>query len=132
MPGQLPFPSSQPAMGEAGDGCGRALGTMGGRGPPQTEAITFARHILHGIDLQAAVTAPRWLLGRTWGEVTTSLKIEDRLAPETIQKLQEAGHQVELVDSFSEMMGHAGAVVSHPNGLLEGASDPRSDGVAAS
>jgi gamma-glutamyltranspeptidase/glutathione hydrolase len=27
-------------------------------------------------------------------------------------------------------MGHAGAVVRHSNGLLEGANDPRSDGAA--
>ena len=28
-------------------------------------------------------------------------------------------------------MGHAGAIVWHPDGLLEGASDPRSDGTVA-
>jgi gamma-glutamyltranspeptidase/glutathione hydrolase len=28
-------------------------------------------------------------------------------------------------------MGHAGAIVWHPDGLLEGASDPRSDGAVA-
>lgn len=28
-------------------------------------------------------------------------------------------------------MGHAGAIVWHPDGLMEGASDPRSDGVVA-
>ena len=28
-------------------------------------------------------------------------------------------------------MGHAGAIVRHPNGLFEGASDPRSNGSAA-
>ena len=29
-------------------------------------------------------------------------------------------------------MGHAGAIVRHPNGLFEGAFDPRSNGAAAS
>jgi len=28
-------------------------------------------------------------------------------------------------------MGHAGALVRHPSGLIEGAADPRSDGIAA-
>jgi gamma-glutamyltranspeptidase/glutathione hydrolase len=28
-------------------------------------------------------------------------------------------------------MGHAGAIVRHPSGLLEGATDPRSDGMVA-
>lgn len=131
MPGRLPFHTIQPAMAETGDGCLMAYGTMGGEGQPQTQAIIFARHILHGIDLQAAVTAPRWLLGRTWGEATTNLKIEDRLTPDVVDRLREAGHEIEMVDSFSEMMGHAGAIVSHPDGLLEGASDPRSDGTVA-
>jgi gamma-glutamyltranspeptidase len=27
-------------------------------------------------------------------------------------------------------MGHAGALVRHPDGALEGATDPRSDGAA--
>jgi gamma-glutamyltranspeptidase/glutathione hydrolase len=28
------------------------------------------------------------------------------------------------------MMGHAGAIVRHPDGRFEGATDPRSDGAA--
>lgn len=32
---------------------------------------------------------------------------------------------------IAKFMGHAGAIVWHPDGLLEGASDPRSDGVVA-
>lgn len=131
IPGRLPFHTIQPAMAETGDGRLMAYGTMGGEGQPQTQAMIFSRHILHDVDLQQAVTAPRWLLGRTWGEATTNLKVENRLAPDVVHRLQQAGHQVERVESFSEMMGHAGAIVSHPDGLLEGASDPRSDGAVA-
>jgi gamma-glutamyltranspeptidase/glutathione hydrolase len=130
-PGRLPFHTIQPAMAQLGDGRLMAYGTMGGEGQPQTQAMVFARHALHGMDLQAAVTAPRWLLGRTWGAATTNLKIEESLAPVVMEHLREAGHDIEVVDAFSEMMGHAGAVVSHPDGLLEGASDPRSDGAVA-
>ena len=36
-----------------------------------------------------------------------------------------------LDEAFSDTMGHAGALVRHPNGLIEGAVDPRSDGVVA-
>src|SRR3546814_12864333 len=104
---------------------------MGGEGQPQTQATLFARHVLHGMSLQAAVTAPRWLLGRTWGESTSKLKIENRFEPAVIRALSAAGHEIEIVDSFAEMMGHAGAIVRHPNGLLQGESDPRSDGAVA-
>jgi gamma-glutamyltranspeptidase/glutathione hydrolase len=105
-------------------------GTMGGEGQPQTQAAVFARHVLHGQELQQAITAPRWLLGRTWGTVTTNLKIESRFDPTLIAALQGAGHDVEVVGPFEEIMGHAGALVHHPSGLIEGASDPRSDGAA--
>ncbi len=55
-----------------------AYGTMGGEGQPQTQAAIFSRYARYGVPLQEAVTRPRWLLGRTWGETSTTLKIEDR------------------------------------------------------
>jgi gamma-glutamyltranspeptidase/glutathione hydrolase len=82
--------------------------------------------------LQDAVNAPRWLLGRTWGDVSTTLKLENRFPPELVAQLRAAGHQVELLgDAFSDTMGHAGALVRRPDGMIFGASDPRSDGAAA-
>ena len=106
-------------------------GTMGGEGQPQTQAMLFARYVLHGQDLQKAVNAPRWLLGRTWGEEATNLRIEDRIDPAVIKLLRAAGHDVEIVGAFDEIMGHAGAIALHPGGLMEGAADPRSDGQVA-
>ncbi|HET8608576.1 MAG TPA: gamma-glutamyltransferase, partial [Burkholderiales bacterium] len=73
----------------------------------------------------------RWLLGRTWGAESTTLKLESRFDPELISALRDAGHTVEIVAEFDDMMGHAGALVRHPNGVLEGAADPRSDGGVA-
>lgn len=40
---------------------------MGGEGQPQTQAAVFNRYGLFNQPLRQAVTAPRWLLGRTWG-----------------------------------------------------------------
>lgn len=62
---------------------------------------------------------------------TTFLKLESRFDAEPIETLAAAGREVELVAPFSDLMGHAGAVVHHPDRLMEGASDPRSDGCAA-
>ena len=43
-----------------------------------------------------------------------------------------AGHDVEVLpEAYSDVMGHAGAVVLHPDGTLAGAHDPRADGGAA-
>ena len=130
-PHRRPFHTIQPAMARLADGRTMVYGTMGGEGQPQTQAAIFARHVLHHRPLQQAVTAPRWLLGRTWGEETARLRIESRVAPELIRALEQAGHDLVVVGPFEEMMGHAGAVVRHPDGLLEGAADPRSDGVVA-
>ncbi len=44
--------------------------------------------------------------------------------------LREAGHDVEVLADFTGTMGHAGAVVRRPDGVFEGASDPRADGAA--
>lgn len=129
-PGRKPFHTLNPAMAVFEDGRVMAYGTMGGEGQPQTQAAIFTRYAKYGQDLQEAVSAPRWLLGRTWGETSTSLKLESRFDPSLIAALKTAGHEVELLPDYSETMGHAGALVQHAGGQFEGASDPRSDGEA--
>lgn len=104
---------------------------MGGEGQPQTQAAIFTRHVNFGGDMQAAVTAPRWLLGRTWGAETTNLKLESRFPTELIKALDAAGHDIELVDAFDDMMGHAGMVSIDAHGVISGATDPRADGACA-
>ena len=131
VPGRKPFHTLNPALAVFDDGRTMAYGTMGGEGQPQTQAALFTRYARYGTPLQAAVTAPRWLLGRTWGEASTSLKVEDRLPPATVAALRTAGHDVQMVPAFIGIMGHAGAIVRHADGRLEGATDPRSDGQVA-
>lgn len=130
-PGRKPFHTLNPALARFEDGRTMVYGTMGGEGQPQTQAAIFSRYARYGVGLQQAVTSPRWLLGRTWGEESASLKVESNFSQTVIQDLQNAGHTIELVAPLSSMMGHAGALVRHDNGVLEGASDPRSDGCVA-
>ncbi|MFT4097965.1 MAG: gamma-glutamyltransferase family protein [Rhodoblastus sp.] len=129
-PGRKPFHTLNPAMATFGDGRTMVYGTMGGEGQPQTQSALFSRYAMFGQDLQAAITAPRWLLGKTWGEGSVSLKLESRFDPGLIDSLRVAGHDVELVQPYSSAMGHAGAVVRSADGVFEGATDPRSDGAA--
>lgn len=129
-PFKRPFHTLNPAMAELTDGRVMAYGTMGGEGQPQTQAALFTRHVQFGQDLQAAITAPRWLLGKTWGQATTTLKLEDRFPLFLVDALRRAGHEVETIAPYSDLAGHAGAVVLHDGGLIEGANDPRSDGAA--
>lgn len=130
-PGRKPFHTLNPAMARLRDGRLMIYGTMGGEGQPQTQAAIFSRYALFGEELQQSITAPRWLLGRTWGEESTSLKLENRFPDAIAVGLRERGYPVEIVPAFSDLMGHAGALVRHADGMLEGASDPRSDGAAA-
>ncbi|PTE19686.1 gamma-glutamyltransferase [Cereibacter changlensis JA139] len=129
-PGRKPFHTLNPAMAEFPDGRRMSYGTMGGEGQPQTQAAVFSRHA-RGVPLQEAVTRPRWLLGRTWGDAQTTLKLEADIGDGLIAALRAAGHEVELLPAHSSTMGHAGALVLHPDGLCEGATDPRSDGAVA-
>lgn len=130
MPGRRPFHTIQPALALLDDGRVMPYGTMGGEGQPQTQAMVFSRYVLSGQDLQQSITAPRWLLGKTWGSDVTNLRIENRFSAQVYDQLRSAGHDVEVIGDFDEVMGHAGAIVRHPDGLIEGASDPRSDGAA--
>ena len=91
----------------------------------------FSRYAMFGQDLQQAVSAPRWLLGRTWGTMSVNLKIESRFEPSLIAALRDAGHDVDVVEAYSDLVGHAGALVRHPSGVIAGATDPRSDGAVA-
>jgi oxamate amidohydrolase len=131
-PGRLPFHTLNPALAVLKDGRVMAYGAMGGDGQPQTQAALFTRHVLFGEPLLAAIDRPRWLLGRTWGAARTTLRLEPRFDDDLINALAAAGHEVDPLDEpYSDVMGHAGAAVLHPNRTCEAAHDPRADGGAA-
>jgi len=130
-PGRKPFHTLNPALAVLNDGRTIIYGTMGGDGQPQTQAAVFTRIAVFGMDPQQAVSAPRWLLGRTWGQTSDSLKLESRFSTGVVADLARRGHEMEVLAEYDEAMGHAGAIVRHANGVLEGGADPRSDGAVA-
>ena len=130
-PGKKPFHTLNPALARLADGRTMVYGTMGGDGQPQTQAAVFTRHAVFGQPVQRAVSAPRWLLGRTWGSVSETLKLESRFPTAVIEELRARGHDLEVFGEYEETMGHAGALVRHPDGALEGGFDPRGDGCVA-
>jgi len=131
-PGRRPFHTLNPALAVLKDGRVLAYGTMGGEGQPQTQSALFTRYITYKQPLERALDAPRWLLGRTWGSSHMNLRLERRFDENLIDRLMSARHDVEVLDAdYSDTMGHAGAVVLHANGTLEGGHDPRADGGAA-
>jgi gamma-glutamyltranspeptidase/glutathione hydrolase len=131
-PGRQPFHTLNPALAVLRDGRVMAYGAMGGDGQPQSQGAVFTRHVLYRVPLADALGRPRWLNGRTWGSPVTSLRLEDGFDGNVIDRLLGAGHDVEvLAERYSDTMGHAGAVILHPGGALEGGHDPRADGGAA-
>ncbi len=131
-PGRLPIHTLNPALAVLKDGRIMAYGTMGGDGQPQTQAALFTRHVMFGEPLEVAIDRPRWLLGRTWGDAQTKLRLESRFDGNLVDRLAAAGHDVDVLsEPYSDTMGHAGAAVLHPDGTCEAAHDPRADGGAA-
>ncbi|MBF0306981.1 MAG: gamma-glutamyltransferase [Alphaproteobacteria bacterium] len=130
-PGRKPYHTLNPAAAKLKDGRLIVYGCMGGEAQPQVQAQVFSRWAMFGQGLQAAVTAPRWALGRGWNGPGSDLKMESRFDPTLVESLRRIGHPVAVVGAFDDLMGHAGAVVRHASGLLEGAADPRSDGCVA-
>jgi oxamate amidohydrolase len=131
MPRKKPFHTLNPALAVLKDGRTLVYGAMGGDGQPQSQSAVFTRIVNFGMDPQSAVSAPRWLLGRTWGDVSETLKLEARFEMGLAHALMEWDHEVEILEPFDETVGHAGAIVRHRNGALEGGADPRSDGGVA-
>lgn len=134
-PGRRPFHTLNPPLAAFDDGRIACFGSMGGDGQPQFQAQVFSRYRL-GVGILDAVTAPRYLLGRTWGSHSTGLKLEEGFDPDIVRALERVGQSVEIVtDSNHDGFGHAGMLLRHGKGSLvgriEAAHDPRSDGGAA-
>src|SRR5258706_2220077 len=127
-PGKKPFHTLNPALMRFSDGRVMPYGTMGGDGQPQTQCAVFTRIAQFGIGPQAAIDAPRWLLGRTWGAPSDSLKIEKRFEQSVFNALAARGHDIEWLGEWDESVGHAGALIRGTDGMMIGGYDQRSDG----
>lgn len=131
QPGRKPFHTLSPALAQLKDGRTIVYGTMGGDGQPQTQSAIYTRVVDFGMNPQMAVSEPRWLFGRTWGRDSATLKLESRFDLGIVRELTERGHEMEILEAYDEAVGHAGMIVRHANGVMEGGADPRSDGVVA-
>ncbi len=129
-PGKRTFHTLIPAMLLRDGKPAMIFGTMGGEGQPQTQAMMLTRIVDFGMDAQQAISAPRFLLGRTWGEESQALMLEGRFGPDIARRLRSMGHPVVLAGAWEEAMGHAQAIRILADGSYEGGADPRGDGAA--
>ena len=101
-------------------------GTPGRHAQVQTNIQLGVGLIDHGLDVQAAVEAPRW-----YHESGRTLQVEARL-PEQVRKgLAAKGHDLHLLGDWAEITGGAQAVAIDENGVFSGGADPRREGYAA-
>lgn len=130
-PGKRTFHTLIPAMLLRDGEPWLVYGTMGGEGQPQTHAALVTRLVDFGYDVQQAIEAPRWLMGRTWGTESRDLSLEGRVADEVVRELVRRGQPVKMLPDWDDNMGHAQAIrIDREHGFLEGGADPRGDGAA--
>ncbi|MFC2253742.1 gamma-glutamyltransferase family protein [Labrys portucalensis] len=128
--GKRPFYTLNPGIAlKDGRPC-LLYGTQGADGQPQTLALLLSLLIDHGLDPLAALSRPRFLLGRTFSDSRDSLKIEAHAGGSLLAELADRGHQVGRIEPFSQLGGHAGIIRLRPDGTIIAAHDPRSDGGA--
>lgn len=102
------------------------LGTPGSYGIPQTQTQAMVHYLDYGLDLQAAIDAPR---GRLWDG--RKVNLEARVDADVVDALRARGHDVQMLGAFSWSAGGMHAVSRDPEtGAFAGAADARRDGAA--
>lgn len=120
-PGKRPMHTIIPGMLKQGGRVTMPFGVMGGAYQPCGHARFVCNMVDYGLDLQAAIDAPRCFSG---GE---GLQIERGYSDAVRAELAAMGHQVSVAH---EPIGGAQAIFIGEDGVLIGASDPRKDGCA--
>ncbi|MHB2263670.1 gamma-glutamyltransferase family protein [Aliihoeflea sp. PC F10.4] len=128
-PGARPFYTLNPGMALKKGRPHLLYGTQGADGQPQTLATLLVRIINHRLSPQQALAAPRFLLGRTFSDSRDSVKIEEDAGDGVLDALAARGHEISLLSPKNPIAGQAG-IIRVDNGMVEGAHDPRSDGIA--
>jgi len=105
-----------------------AFGIMGGWNQAQAHAQFVANIADHGLNLQAALEAPRFTKMTFDG---TDVQIESRVPAAVIEGLSSRGHELRVIEAFRDPVGGGQAVWRDTTrGVNYGASDPRKDGAA--
>lgn len=126
-PKKRPFHTIIPALMEKGD-VAIGFGIMGGLNQAQAHAQFVSNIVDHGMNLQAALEAPRFTKLNFGG---CDVQMEGRVPPATREALTAMGHQIRLRGDFAGDMGGGQAVMwTRSSGVKAGASSPRKDGAA--
>jgi gamma-glutamyltranspeptidase/glutathione hydrolase len=129
MPGTRPAHTLAPALVRRNSRTVSALGTMGGRAQPQILAQIVPGVLDMSASLADVLGAPRWVVGTRdldFARPTVAIEAD---APGSLDAiLQVDDLDVARIPARDERLGHAQAVRLGPDGSLQAAADPRSDG----
>ena len=106
-----------------------AFGTPGGDQQDQWSLHAFLGHVVHGLDLQAAIDAPAFHTNHLVssfhprGFEPRAVELEARFDEPVVAELRERGHDVRVADPWS--LGRVSAVAREPDGVLKAAANPR-------
>jgi gamma-glutamyltranspeptidase / glutathione hydrolase len=116
-----------PGFMEKGD-LHAGFGIMGGFNQPLAHAQFVSNIVDYGMNLQAALEAPRFTKLNATG---CDVSIESRVPGQTLQQLSERGHQIRIRREYTQEMGRGQAIMhDSKTGVNYAASDPRADGSA--
>jgi gamma-glutamyltranspeptidase / glutathione hydrolase len=105
-----------------------AFGIMGGWNQSQAHAQFVSDIVDHGMNIQAALEAPRFVKHSFAGR---DVELESRVAAPVQAELTSRGHQIKVAGFFDDTCGGGQAVLrDFATGVNYGASDPRKDGEA--
>ena len=125
--GKRPFHTIIPAFMEKGE-VHIGFGIMGGANQPLAHAQFASNIIDYGMNIQAALEAPRFTKRSADGN---DVAIESRVPAATLQQLSERGHEISIRRDYTQEMGRGQAILHDAKtGINYGASDPRADGAA--
>jgi gamma-glutamyltranspeptidase/glutathione hydrolase len=125
-PRKRPLHTIIPAFLQKGD-VRIGFGIMGGWNQSQAHAQFVANIVDFGMNIQAALEAPRFTKLTFEG---LDVDIEGRVAESTRAELTRLGHQLKVLDAYSGSVGGGQAVMRNGEAVNFGASDPRKDGAA--
>jgi gamma-glutamyltranspeptidase/glutathione hydrolase len=106
--------------------CVMSIGTPGSYGILQTTPQMLLAAMVFGMDVQEAIEAPRVRVYRD-----RLVDVEGRIPAAICDDLGRRGHQVNVIEDWSWVMGGGQGIVRDPDaGVLQGGADPRRDGYA--
>ncbi|GAC1562199.1 MAG: gamma-glutamyltransferase [Ktedonobacteraceae bacterium] len=152
QPGKRTMHTLTPAMVLHNNTPYAAIGTMGGDAQPQVHVQLLTAILDFGLNVQQAISAPRWRSGRFQSghegnyvelggqsgvdehleqRIQERVVLEEGFSGHTVEELAAFGHRITQNTAWDHGMGHAQAIRIHPHThVFEGAADPRCDGLA--